>query len=337
MMDSTDRTSLFEAYLHQHDDRAWLEAVDRLSSTIHEVDRRATEIWFRFFPLAIARALQSTADRAELTRKLWLQGQPDLAAHIDTSHRFLYGHRYWPQVKATVLARMASGGAPLTLDMATLVRDIAADAVPRAGVDVSLVMGITAVALKTVQHVGAAAFAASPGSVTLTGPLARMSPDALVAARNKDDSQGMFGFLKGERREYTVRFDETDEAATFKLINTQELTTAAQYDLRDYRSRDSRCHEGPIPVQCRSAACGTCWVGILGGNERLAPVTAFERKQIREFGYLQSDDPRPIIRLACQTPATGNVTIVIPPWNGIFGKYFQQAVPPAPHAPGAVK
>ena len=75
-------------------------------------------------------------------------------------------------------------------------------------------------------------------------------------------------------------------------------------------------------MQCRSAACGTCWVGILEGTNKLSPVTPFERRQIREFGYLDSEDPRPIIRLACQTQAVGNVSIVIPPWNGIFGKHL---------------
>ena len=38
------------------------------------------------------------------------------------------------------------------------------------------------------------------------------------------------------------------------------------------------------------------------------------------FGYNQTDDPKPLIRLACQAKASGNVTIVIPPWNAVFGK-----------------
>jgi ferredoxin len=198
-------------------------------------------------------------------------------------------------------------------------------------------MGITAVALMTVQQVGVAALAASAGRVEVAGPLSRQSADALVAERKRDDSQGIFGFLRGERREYTVRYDETRDDATFTLIQTQELTTAAQYDKRDYRSQDVRCHEGPIPVQCRSAACGTCWVGILEGTNKLSPVTPFERRQVREFGYLDSEDPRPIIRLACQTQAFGNVSIVIPPWNGIFGKYLQQALEAKQSGPGVAR
>ena len=45
-----------------------------------------------------------------------------------------------------------------------------------------------------------------------------------------------------------------------------------------------------------------------------------ERRAMKVFGYNQPDTENPIIRLACQAKATGNVTIVIPPWNAVFGK-----------------
>lgn len=94
---------------------------------------------------------------------------------------------------------------------------------------------------------------------------------------------------------------------------TQELTNAAANDKRDYFSRDPRCipGEGPIPVQCRSAACGTCWVGILGGAEKLSEVRRLEAQRIKEFGYINTSNPKPIIRLACQAQAVGAVSIVI--------------------------
>jgi uncharacterized 2Fe-2S/4Fe-4S cluster protein (DUF4445 family) len=41
---------------------------------------------------------------------------------------------------------------------------------------------------------------------------------------------------------------------------------------------------------------------------------------MKVFGYKQPDDEKPFLRLACQAKAFGNVTIVIPPWNGVFGK-----------------
>jgi hypothetical protein len=41
---------------------------------------------------------------------------------------------------------------------------------------------------------------------------------------------------------------------------------------------------------------------------------------MKEFGYINSTEARPVIRLACMALASGNVTIVIPPWNGFVGK-----------------
>ena len=41
---------------------------------------------------------------------------------------------------------------------------------------------------------------------------------------------------------------------------------------------------------------------------------------MKVFGYNQPDDQKPFLRLACQARATGNVTVVIAPWNAVFGK-----------------
>jgi uncharacterized 2Fe-2S/4Fe-4S cluster protein (DUF4445 family) len=41
---------------------------------------------------------------------------------------------------------------------------------------------------------------------------------------------------------------------------------------------------------------------------------------MKVFGYNQPVDEKPFLRLACQAKATGNITLVIPPWNGVFGK-----------------
>ena len=141
----------------------------------------------------------------------------------------------------------------------------------------------------------------------------------------RDDKQGLFGFINPDKI-FTITFSENDPGARFKLINTQHLTTAAANDKRDYYSREPRCvvGEGPIPIQCRSASCGTCWVGVLGGAEKLSEVAGLEWRRIKEFGYIDTDEPRPLIRLACQAQAYGNVSIVIPPWNGVFGKFIRQ-------------
>lgn len=45
---TTDREALFEAFLNQHDARAWKAVLADLRPSIHEVDRDATAIWFHF-------------------------------------------------------------------------------------------------------------------------------------------------------------------------------------------------------------------------------------------------------------------------------------------------
>ena len=318
-MMSSEGEALFVAFLNQHDDGAWRATVHKLLPAIHEVDRTATQVWFYFYPLALKRALQQAQDPAALAKKLLLQGKYDLKDQIDSSHRFLYGHRYWPQVKAAV-SEYAATSAPASLDLAAQVSEVAANVARGSKTPEPLLVGITAIALMTLQQVGAAAFKAAPGAIQ---PPPNQSPDQVLRDRARDDRQGLFGFLRPDKR-FSVTFDEADGGAKFKLINTQHLTTASANDPRDYSKRDPRCMagEGPIPVECRSASCGTCWVGVLGGAEKLSAVSALESRRIKEFGYLDSEDARPLIRLACQAQGFGAVSIVIPPWNGVFGKYL---------------
>jgi len=313
---------LFEAFLNQHDDRAWRQIVLALLPSIHSVDKIATQIWFYFYPLSLARALTQSDDPERLARRLSLDGRYLLADQIDSSHQFLYGHRYWPQVKAAVTELAASGKAPTSLDLATQIRTIATNVAKRMSVDASLVTGITAVAFMTLQQVGASALKTSAGSV---GKLHKKTPDQISRDREQDDAQHLIKSFFYPDKIFSIFFDEHDPSARFKLINTQHLTTAAANDKRNYHSRDPRCviGEGPIPVECRSASCGTCWVGVLGGSQKLSEVRELERRKISEFGYVDTDEPRPLIRLACQAQAYGNVTIVIPPWNGVFGRIFR--------------
>jgi len=72
--------------------------------------------------------------------------------------------------------------------------------------------------------------------------------------------------------------------------------------------------------ECRSASCGTSWVGVLAGEKKLSEVGWRERRMMKIFGYNQPEEEKPNLRLACQAKAYGNVSIVIPPWNGVFGK-----------------
>ena len=328
---------LFEAFLNKHDDKAWREIVHTLLPSIHEVDRSATEIWFYFFPLALLRALRNAEDPEQLARRLSLQGKYLLKDQIDSSHEFFYGHRYWPQVKAAVSELASSTKAPASLDLATQIREAAESVARRLNVDSALVTGIAAVAFMTLQQVGAAAFKSARGGVEKAS---KKSPEQILRDRRQDDAQHLLKSLFNPDKIFSIIFDERDPAAKFKLINTQHLTTAAANDKRDHHSRDPRCvvGEGPIPVECRSAACGTCWVGVLGGSEKLSEVASLEWRKITEFGYIDTDEPRPLIRLACQAQAFGNVTIVIPPWNGVFGKFIrgQQSADEGEHESAAI-
>ena len=312
---SSTGSSKFEAALAKYDETAWLEALDSLLPSIHEVDRAAVQIWFRFFPLDLRTYLEEAEDRDETLHGLAMQGDYDLATQIDTSHRFLYGSRFWPRVKAAINERNGSFGGD-GADLAAEIRAIA-EAVGKA----DLATGIAAVGLMTFRQAGAEAFAATTGDKPALKGLLAKSPDEIVKERTAEPSQGILGFLRSIDKEFRVIWDETDKRARFSIIFDEEIATAAARDQsRNWLDKDKRCIEGVIPVECRSAACGTCWVGVIGGAENLRDVEPLERKQMKVFGYRQGDEKKPFMRLACQAAAEGSVSIVIPPWNGVFGK-----------------
>jgi ferredoxin len=313
----------FEEFLNRQDEEAWSAALTALLRSIHEVDRNATQIWFAFYPLGLFEALRRAEDPDKLAQALLIQGNYRLRDQIDSSHTFLYGHRYWPEVKKAVEkhARGFNGGDASLSDQ---ILAVARDAAQQAKVDQSLVIGITAVAFMTIRQAGLEAFENSPGKMLIDRKHAQKSPEQILRERAKDDSQGMLGFLKTVNKKWTVTFDENDDKATYRLNHVQDLAWGAADDRsRNWREIDPRRIEGPIPVECRSASCGTCWVGVLGGAEKLSDVAAREGKKIKEFGYVDTSEAKPLIRLACQAQAMGAVSIVIPPWNGVFGKYLK--------------
>jgi len=313
----------FETFLKQHDEEAWSATLTTLLRSIHEVDRNATQIWFAFYPLSLFQALEQSDDPETLAQRLLLQGKYYLKDQIDSSHTFLYGHRYWPEVKAAVQKH-----ASLISDnpLSDQILSVAQQAAKAAKVDESLVIGITEVAFMTIRQVGLAAFEAAPGKMLIDKKHARKSPADVLRERAVDDSQGFFSFLKTVDKKWTVTYDENDDRAKYRLNHIQDLAWGAADDrTRNWREVDPRRVEGPIPVECRSASCGTCWVGVLGGAEKLTDVAAREGKKIKEFGYVDTSEAKPLIRLACQAQAQGAVSIVIPPWNGVFGKYLKKS------------
>ncbi|HEY3580252.1 MAG TPA: 2Fe-2S iron-sulfur cluster-binding protein [Pyrinomonadaceae bacterium] len=318
----------FENFLNQQDEEAWSGALTTLLRSIHEVDRNATQIWFSFYPLGLFLALQRAEDPSRLAQQLLIQGDYSLRDQIDSSHTFLYGHRYWPEVKnATQTHARDFASVNIAASSASLSEQILAVAqkvAEAAKVDRALVVGMTAVAFMTMRQVGLDAFEQAAGKMLLDRKHAQKSAEQVLRERAKDDSQGMLGFLRTVNKKWTVTYDENDDAAKYRLNHVQDLAWGAADDRsKNWREVDPRRIEGPIPVECRSASCGTCWVGVLGGAEKLSDVAAREGKKIKEFGYIDTSEPKPLIRLACQAQAYGAVSIVIPPWNGVFGKYLK--------------
>jgi len=318
---STNQTA-FEAFLNEHDEEAWSATLTALLRSIHEVDRNATQIWFAFYPLGLFQTLAHSEDPEKLSQQLLMQGNFYLKDQIDKSHTFLYGHRYWPEVKAAV-QKHATGFERNASSLSDQITAVASEVAKKSKLDKSLMVSITAVAFMTIQQAGIDAFS-KPGSVNIDKKHARKSPDQILRDRAKDDSQGLFGFLKTINKKWTVVHDENDDKAWYVMNNIQDLAWGAAEDRsRNWRELDPRRGEGPIPVECRSASCGTCWVGVLGGAEKLSEVAAREGKKIKEMGYIDTNETKPLIRLACQAQTHGAVSIVIPPWNGFFGKYLR--------------
>ncbi|MGH9819971.1 MAG: hypothetical protein ACRD43_07355, partial [Pyrinomonadaceae bacterium] len=184
-----------------------------------------------------------------------------------------------------------------------------------------LINAIVAVGLMTLDQVGLDAFSTTDGQVEKPIGIMSKSPDQIIRARATDDSQGILGFLKTDNKKFSVAYADSRASGKFNVINDEEIASASARDRsQDWKACDDRCWEGVVPVECRSASCGTCWIGVLGGQDKLSEVAPRERRSMKLFGYNQPDEPKPFLRLACQARAFGNATIVIPPWNGVFGK-----------------
>lgn len=295
-----------ETYLRTQDS-VWPAAIRELCPRIHPVDRAAVRIWFSFFPLAFHEIVEREGGHKDFLAVYQARGMYRLRDQVDSSHSFLYGHRFWPDVKRALLSADVGGG--------RLVDVIGSVAAAVDGPS-DLTLGMAAVGLMTLRQVGAGAFGGTPAVQAR-----REKPDQVLAARAADKKSWL------RPAQPRVIFREDDPEGWFAVRPGQELTTAAEQDKRPYHLRDSRCFEnmGPIPVECRSGKCGTCWVGVLGGNENLSPMAEWERKRLAHFGYFDPGfeslaDERPLIRLACQAQAAGSVSIVIPPWCGVRGE-----------------
>ena len=296
----------------RHFDAEWPSALAELSGEIHPIDRDACLIWFQFFPLSLHHLVETTHDPAALNLFYKFRGSYRLAEVADTSHRFLFSHQYWPAVKQA-LKKLES--------QPTLREAIRAIAAQVQGPP-DLTLPISAIGLMTLRQAGPAFL-----ETQYVPPAETRTPEKILSTRATGIKTGWLSKPKPR-----VIIDERSPEGWFPLIPGQHITTAAALDQKPHHETNPRCSpgNGPIPVDCRSGTCGTCWIGILGGNEKLSPVDPFERKRMDYFGYWESPfhhpgSPNPLIRLACQTIATESCTIVIPPWNGIWSASRREA------------
>ena len=219
---SSEDNSPFMGFLTKHDQDAWWSAVHKLIPSIHDVDRDATQIWFYFWPLWLRGMMRDAESNKQLFEELEIKGNPDLAQQIDSSHAFVYGHRYWPQVKAAVSQHAASQGAPESLDLTDQIRSVATQVAGSTKVDESLLVGITAIGFMTLQQVGADAFEAAEGTLCINDWARKRSPHNVLSDRAKDDGGGLLGYLKGLKKDYKSGEKARIEVLTAYSMDTQD-------------------------------------------------------------------------------------------------------------------
>lgn len=309
--------SKFDEFLRAREQQEWDRLTLDLASEVHEVDRQATRIWVAFWPLKLTRLLENS-DQEAIIRDYRLTGNFRLEGQVNTSVSFLYGAKFWPQVKADLAARAISDFESSDLRSVILA---AADRVSgKAAAERSQVVGICLAGHLMAAHIGVKALERTADQPASTANFHRIAPEQVCRRRQKQSSGGLLGFLRTADRQFKVRADPQNKGGfQFQAFQGQDLSMAAKSDTRDYRQMDPRRLEGPIPFECRSGSCGFCWVGVLSPTDRLEKITPYEIRRLKYFGYIPENAPEedhPPIRLACQTPCWGDTQVVVAPWNG---------------------
>jgi ferredoxin len=310
--------NVFHVFLAKQDEQRWAEVVDLLLPSVHPVDQMATKIWFSFWPLRLARELQESKDTATTAKKLQLDGKYHLEDQLDSSVEYFLGSRYWSGVKRAILDHAESAKPPEDSSLEQQICSIATKVAVAKSVEESFVLGITAVGVMSLQQIGLSAFASSVGRSFESKN--EKSAEQWLRTRN-GGRRGLRGFLGLAGKTHRVTFDGNESDCAFQAMNGQDLSMASSSDKRDYTNQDHRRIAGPIPAQCRSGACGYCWIGVIGGKENISGITEFEKQRLRLFGYVSQEsevEKYPHVRLACQSKCYGNVSVVIPPWNGVL-------------------
>ena len=194
---------------------------------------------------------------------LRLRGRWRLADQRESSHWFLFGHRFWADVRAAVAAarrhrRCAGQPRPGGADPGHRARS-------REGRSAWIRRGWSA---SPPWRCGRCSRWGCPSRLPVSPAVvqssaARASIPTVWSPGRQRSSRRWFGFLKGGPRQWAVTFDERPPAQSFPLIASQHLTTAAALDARDYRRvihaaprARSRCNAAPAPAaRAGSASC----------------------------------------------------------------------------------
>ena len=305
----------FEGYLGGLDEGAWAEALAGMLPGIHPADRQATRIWFAFWPLKLREALDGSADPEQVFKQFQLDGKPRLEEQLDASVAFLFGSNYWPEVKQAVVAYAEEASEPQEAGLDAHILKLAGRLAARLQVEQSLLTGIVAAGVMVLRQVGLPSLASCASD---PAPNGRPKTAAEVLKLRKGRG---WKSLIWKSKQFRVTFDESAPDSFYEAMEGQDLSMASGSDARDFRELDPRRIAGPVPVQCRSGACGYCWIGVLSGQENLSEMTAFEKRRLEYFGYVPPTEiarKHPAVRLACQSKCYGDVSIVVPPWNGVL-------------------
>lgn len=315
-MVATGKT-VFESYLSGLDEDAWAESLAKILPRIHPTDTQATQIWFAFWPLKLRLALDDCPDPTQVFKDFQLDGKPQLEDQIDASVAFLFGSNYWPEVKQAVVVYAEETLQPQKISLYAHILELSGRLATKLQVEEAVLTGIAAVAMMVLRQVGLSSLVECADN---PAPNRHSKSKALVLKFRKGRGR-VWKSLYWKSKRYRVTFDENMSESCYEAVEGQDLSMASAKDSRNFQDLDQRRVAGPVPVQCRSGACGYCWIGVLSGRENLSGVTTFERRRLQYFGYASSAEihqDHPTIRLACQSKCYGDVSIVIPPWNGVL-------------------
>ena len=202
-----------------------------------------------------------------------MQGDLELKDQIDTSHHFLIRPSILEdrKTRSKKSRRLRYERSKHRTTGRMIKSDIGMHVAEKLNVERQLVNAIAAVGLATLNQVGVEALKARIRR-DRTGQMMSKSPDAIIAERAKRRFAGHFRISQDHRQKILrLLFRHKFRRQIPRHARRRDRTASQKDRSQDWQEQDERCWEGPVPIECTSASCGTCWVGVLGGREKLRP------------------------------------------------------------------